>query len=108
MKLNEKYLPYASFEAYLSVSFHQTFKFFSSLFDADHEELPLQLQMELNELWCLENLKSKFLNKNHLLLSGRFYKHIIHTQILDLDSPGIQAGWVILSWISGSKGFLLI
>ena len=61
-------------------SYAPTFTIFSSPFDADcEEEVPLHLQMEVIDLLCSEDLKSKFLAyhiinfyKNHMLPSGWF------------------------------------
>ena len=64
-----------------------TFKIFSSPFDIDREEVLLQLQMELIDLQCSEDLKSKFLvfhilelYKDYVHPSGQFPNLITHTQ----------------------------
>ena len=69
------------------VALQPTFKIFSSPFDVDCEEVPLQLQMELIDLQCSEDFKSKFLAchilnfyKSHVRLFGLFSKLITHTQ----------------------------
>ena len=46
------------------------FQNFLFTYDVDYEEIPLQLQIELNDLQCSEDLKSKFL-ACHILI---FYK----------------------------------
>ena len=67
------------------MALHPNFKIF--LFDVHCEEVPLQLQIELLDLWCSEDLKSKFLAcyilnfyKNHMFLSGWILIRITHTQ----------------------------
>ena len=69
------------------MALNPTFKIFSLPFDVDYEEVQLQLQMELIDLQCSEDLKSKFLachifdfDMNHVLLSGQFLNLITHTQ----------------------------
>ena len=41
----------------ICVALYTIFKIFSSLFDVDCEEVPLQLQVELTDLQCSEDLK---------------------------------------------------
>ena len=62
-------------------------KIFPFLFDVDCIEVPLQMQIKLIDLQCLEDLKSKFLvchildfYKNHMLPFGQFPNFIPHTQ----------------------------
>ena len=69
------------------MTIQSTFKIFFSPFDVDYEKVPLQLQMELFDLQCSENLKSKFLAwyilnfyRNHMLLSGGYLIIITHIQ----------------------------
>ena len=61
------------------LALHPTFEIFSPLFDVDFEEVPLQLQIEIIDIQCSENFKSKFLDcqvfdfyKNHVFLSEQF------------------------------------
>ena len=42
----------------IHAAFHPTFKIFSLLFDADCKEVSLQLQLELIDFQCSEDLKS--------------------------------------------------
>ena len=71
----------------LHAALHASLKIFSSPFDVDCEEIPLQLQMGLIDRQCSGDLKSKFLtchildfNKNHVLSSGCFLNLITHIQ----------------------------
>ena len=71
----------------MNTTLHPTFKIFSSSFDVDCEEVPLQLQMELIDLLYSKDLKFKFLAyhilvfyKNHVLLFGWFPNLITPTQ----------------------------
>ena len=57
------------------------------IFDVNHDEVPLEMQMELLDLQCSKDLKSKFLAfnildfyKNQELPSGWLSNHITLTQ----------------------------
>ena len=67
------------------MAIHSIFKIFSSPFDVDCEDVPLQLQLKLIDLQYSEDLKSKFL--------------VYHTHLVDMPLKLINQGRNLVEWL---------